>query len=459
MTNKIICLVDGEHYLPVTKSAISVIDDLEHNEVVSMVFIGGTEKLKTDNPKAYSELMGFPVYFGDNKDEIPYDLIEEMIDKYEPDVIMDLSDEPVLDYSKRFKIACRVIAKGVIYEGTDFRFEPPTQADIPEKPSIKIIGTGKRIGKTAVSTYTSRLIDKNNYNPCVVAMGRGGPETPEIVHGDKIEITPEFLVEQADKGVHAASDHWEDALMSRILTIGCRRCGGGMSGEVFFTNMKDGAKIANKQDADFIIFEGSGAAIPPIKTDKTIVLVGTNQDILNITNFFGPYRIGLGDLIILTMCEEPMTSKEKVNEIIEFIHKENPNAKVIPTVFRPKPLKNLEGKKILFATTAPSSVKDKLVNYLEEEYKCKVVGTTSHLSNRPLLKEDIAKYIDKVDCMLTELKAAAVDVASKEALNYGLEVVYCDNIPIELDGDYPSIDDSILELVDSAISDFNTNLS
>ena len=57
--------------------------------------------------------------------------------------------------------------------------------------------------------------------------------------------------------------------------------------------------------------------------------------------------------------------------------------------------------------------------------------------------------------MLTELKAAAVDVASKEALNYGLEVVYCDNIPIELEGDYPSIDDSILGLVDNAIYDFN----
>ncbi|MGN1185698.1 MAG: 2,3-diphosphoglycerate synthetase, partial [Methanobrevibacter wolinii] len=173
------------------------------------------------------------------------------------------------------------------------------------------------------------------------------------------------------------------------------------------------------------------------------------------TNFFGPYRIGLGDLIILTMCEEPMTSKEKVNKIINFIHSINPNVKVIPTVFRPKPLKSIKNKKVLFATTAPSSVKDKLVKYLEETYDCKIIGTTSHLSNRPLLKEDITKYIDKVDCMLTELKAAAVDVASKEALNYGLEVVYCDNIPIELEGDYPSIDDSILELVDNAIYDFN----
>ena len=62
----------------------------------------------------------------------------------------------------------------------------------------------------------------------------------------KLEINAEFLLEQSEKGVHAASDHWEDALMSRILTIGCRRCGGGMSGEVFLTNMKKGAKLANE---------------------------------------------------------------------------------------------------------------------------------------------------------------------------------------------------------------------
>lgn len=456
MVNKIICLVDGEHYLPVTKSAISIINDLEHNEIVSIIFIGGTEKLKTEDPKKYSELMGYPVYFGKDKGEIPFDLIDEMIDRYNPNIVMDLSDEPVLDYSKRFKIASNVLSKGVVYEGPDFRFEPPTQAEIPVKPSIKIIGTGKRIGKTAVSTYTSRLIDKYNFNPCVVAMGRGGPETPEIVHGDKIEITPEFLIKQADKGIHAASDHWEDALMSRILTIGCRRCGGGMAGEVFVTNMKEGAQIANSQDCDFIIFEGSGAAIPPIKTDKNIVLVGTNQDIINITNFFGPYRIGLGDLIILTMCEEPITSKEKLNMIIDFIGEIKPDVPVIPTVFRPKPLKPLRGKNILFATTAPESVKNKLVNYLEDEYGCNVVGTTPYLSNRPLLKKDISRYIDNADCLLTELKAAAVDVATKEAVEAGLEVIYCDNIPIEIDGDYPNIDEEILKLADSAVNNFNS---
>ena len=454
-TEKMICLVDGEHYLPVTKSAIEVLDNIEHIDMIAMVFIGGTEKLRTDDPDSYSKMMGMPVHFGPDKNKIPYDLIIEMIREYDADVVMDLSDEPVLDYSKRFKIATKVIAEGAIYRGPDFEFLPLTEYDILKKPSLKILGTGKRIGKTAVSAFAARLINENNYEPCVVAMGRGGPEEPEIVRGDEMEITPQFLMEQSDKGVHAASDHWEDALMSRILTIGCRRCGGGMSGDVFLTNMKEGAKIANEQESKFIIFEGSGAAIPPIKTDKHITLIGANQPLINITNFFGPFRINLGDLIILTMCEEPMSNPAKIKAIEEFISEINPEAKIISTVFRPKPLGDIAGKNVLFATTAPDEIQNVLVDYLEEEYKCKVVGTTPHLSNRPLLQKDIEKYIDKADVMLTELKAAAVDVATKDSLEAGLEVIYCDNIPIAIDDSYPDLNESILEVVDGAIEYFN----
>ena len=452
--NKMLCLVDGEHYLPVTQEAIDTLNNLEHIDVAGAVFIGGTEKLRDDSEESYSEKLGVPVHFAKDKD-IPYDIIVEMIRKYDIDTVMDLSDEPILDYSKRFKIACRVLNEGISYEGPDFKFEPTSQYDIMKKPSITILGTGKRIGKTAVSGFVSRLIDKNGYEPCVIAMGRGGPEEPEIVHGEELEITAQYLLEQSEKGVHAASDHWEDALMSRILTIGCRRCGGGMAGEVFLTNMKKGAHLANEVDSKFAIFEGSGAAIPPIKTDKKIVLIGANQPIENLTTFFGPYRIGLGDLVILTMCEEPMCSDEKIGKIEEFVAEVNPDATVISTVFRPKPLDDISGKRVLFATTAPEDVKDKLVDYLESNFDCKIIGTTAHLSNRPLLRQDMEKYMDKADVMLTELKAAAVDVATKDAVAAGLEVVYCDNIPVPINDSYPDLADSLIELVDSAIESFN----
>ena len=451
---KMLCLVDGEHYLPVTKEAIDTLNKLEHIDIAAAVFIGGTEKLRDDSSDTYTEKLGVPVEFAKDKN-IPYDIIVDMIRKYDIDTVMDLSDEPILDYPKRFKIACKVLNEGISYEGPDFKFEPTSQYEVMEKPSITILGTGKRIGKTAVSGFVSRLIDKNGYEPCVIAMGRGGPEEPEIVHGEKLEINAEFLLEQSEKGVHAASDHWEDALMSRILTIGCRRCGGGMAGEVFLTNMKRGAKLANEVDAKFAIFEGSGAAIPPIKTDKKIALIGANQPIENLTTYFGPYRVGLGDLVILTMCEEPMADSDKIKSIEKFVGEVNPDATVISTVFRPKPLGDIANKKVLFATTAPEGVKDKLVEYLESNYDCEIIGTTAHLSNRPLLREDMKKYMDNADVMLTELKAAAVDVATKDALAAGLEVVYCDNIPVAIDESYPDLAQSVIRLVDSAIENFN----
>ena len=452
---RMLCLVDGEHYFPVTKSALDMLDSLEHNEIVAAVFIGGTEKLRDASEEGISKQLERPVHFGPDHHNIPYELIDDLIVRYNADVVMDLSDEPVVDYTKRFNIANIVLSRGIPYEGPDFNFEPVTEHHVLKKPSIKILGTGKRIGKTAVSAYAARLIHKNEYNPCVVAMGRGGPEVPEIVHGDKIEITPEYLMEQSDKGVHAASDHWEDALMSRILTIGCRRCGGGMVGDVFITNMKRGAELANDVDADFVIMEGSGAAIPPIKTDKHVVLVGANQPIVNIENFFGPYRIKLADMVVITMCEEPMASREKVETIKKFIEEINPKATIIPTVFRPKPLGDVKGKNVLFATTAPDAIKSVLIEHLEDFHGCKVVGTTPYLSNRPLLQKDIEKYIDEADVMLTELKAAAVDVATKDALKAGLEVVYCDNIPIEIeDGDNERFDRSIIKVVDDAITAF-----
>lgn len=452
---RMICLVDGEHYIPVTKSALDTLDSIDYNEIVAVIFIGGTEKLREVSEESIAEKLERPVHFGPDHHKIPYDLIGEKVAEYEADVVMDLSDEPIVDYSQRFKIATIVLSRGIPYEGPDFKFFPLGEHDVLKKPSIKILGTGKRIGKTAVSAYAARVIHKHEYNPCVVAMGRGGPEEPEIVRGDQIEITPQFLMEQSDKGIHAASDHWEDALMSRILTIGCRRCGGGMVGEVFITNMVKGAKLANEVDADFVIMEGSGAAIPPIKTDKHIVLVGANQPLINIERFFGPFRVELADMVVLTMCEMPMASPEKVESLEKFIKKTKPGVTVISTVFRPKPLGSVEGKNILFATTAPESVKEVLIEYLEDNYRCKVVGTTPHLSNRPLLQKDIEKHIGEVDVMLTELKAAAVDVATKDALEAGLEVVYCDNIPIVVDGTDEQLKSAILSVVDDAIDSFN----
>ncbi len=312
---------------------------------MAVVFLGGTEKVLENN--AYSEL-GYPIV----QDKNYLAAIERAVGQYKPDEVVDLSDEPVVGYRERFEIASLVLSLGLRYTGADFEFRPPTFNKINNKPSMAIIGTGKRVGKTAVSAYASRELKKNGFNPGVVAMGRGGPIEPEVIEGDKIRIDAEYLLGQARQGRHAASDHFEDALMSRVLTVGCRRCGGGLAGEPFISNVVEGAKIANGLTTDFTVFEGSGTAIPPIETDVTVVVAGVNQPAENITGYLGPFRVLISDMVVLTNCEENI-DRTTIDEIIQKIKRIKPGIEVVETIFRPQPLEDISGKKVFFTTTAP----------------------------------------------------------------------------------------------------------
>ena len=106
------------------------------------------------------------------------DSLEGAIAELEPELVVDLSDEPVLGPRERMRLASRVLALGLPYAGPDFRFEPPALAPFP-LPSLSIVGTGKRVGKTAVTGHVARLLALDR-DVVVVAMGRGGPPEPEV---------------------------------------------------------------------------------------------------------------------------------------------------------------------------------------------------------------------------------------------------------------------------------------
>ena len=154
-----VAIVDGEHYPPVVRQALEELEDL----VVAAVLVGGTEKLRG------GEDYGVPVEPS----------VESAVLEHAPEVVIDLSDEPVLSPPERFALASRVLALGVPYEGPDFRFEPP-RFDPIGLPAVAVIGTGKRVGKTAVTGHVARRLAATR-RLVVVAMGRGGPAEPEVV--------------------------------------------------------------------------------------------------------------------------------------------------------------------------------------------------------------------------------------------------------------------------------------
>ena len=283
----------------------------------------------------------------------PSPQFEKALSEYEVDVVVDLSDEPVIGYRERMKIASLALYAGARYIGSDFELKPPDFRPVSTKPSLAVIGTGKRVGKTAISGYLARLLATEGFDPGVVSMGRGGPRLPEVIEGHKMEVGSEYLLEALGRGAHAASDYYETAALSRVITVGCRRCGGGLAGEPFVSNVLEGAEIANGLDTRVTLFDGSGAAMPPVQVDRRVLVAGANQDPEYIVGFLGTYRLLLSDLVLLTMSEEPMADGEKVRGLVAAIRKVRPDLVVIPTVFRPRPVGGVEGLRVGYVSTAP----------------------------------------------------------------------------------------------------------
>lgn len=431
-----VVVVDGEHYPPVVTSALAELRAAGH-VVQAAVMAGGKEKLPAGGVDAYGEVA---VRLGDD----PRRVLDAVLQEDPPDAVLDLSDEPVLDYRRRHELAAIALIHDVAYEGADFRFTPPPRPVLATKPSLAIIGTGKRTGKTSVGGFAARTLTGSGRTPVVVSMGRGGPERPEVMHGDEIDLKPADLLALADEGKHAASDYIEDALLGRVRTVGCRRCGGGLAGGVDFSNVAEGVELANSQPCDFMVLEGSGSAIPPARADVTGLVVPASIPSEYLSGYMGPFRLLLSDFVVVTMCEEPFGSSSQISSITSqvgeaFSRNSGANEiRVVRTVFRPAPTRPIGGSNVFVATTAPKQAGASITKHLEEMCGCKVVGMTHALSDRQKLSEEIADVKKEADILLCEIKAAGIDVATRAALEADLDVVYMDNVPVGIDDDDPA---------------------
>jgi cyclic 2,3-diphosphoglycerate synthase len=419
-------LIDGEHYPPVVLDAMRSVRDSLGTEGVAAAFLGGTEKLKEGTD------YGLPLITG--KD--PASAVERALSEQAVDVVVDLSDEPVVGYRERMRIASLVLSAGARYLGSDFELTPPEFRKVSTKPALAVIGTGKRVGKTAVSGYLARLLAREGFNPGVVSMGRGGPPRPEVIEGHKLEVGSDYLLEALERGSHAASDYYETAALSRVTTVGCRRCGGGLAGEPFVSNVVEGAEIANLLETSVTVFDGSGAAVPPVEVERRVLVAGAHQDPEYIIGFLGAYRLLISDLLLLTMSEEPMADEEKVRDIVAGVREIKADLAVIPAVFRPRPVGEVKGLRVGYVSTAPTAVLEKLARHLEEHYGCEVVSTSGNLSDRRRLAADLDAMAG-AEAYLTEIKAAAVDAVTRRGAEEGKPVFYCDNDPVGegLDGE------------------------
>jgi cyclic 2,3-diphosphoglycerate synthase len=406
-----LALIDGEHYPDVVRDALA---ELPYT-VLGAVLLGGTEKVRG------GEDYGVPLHSA----------LEDGLEQTGAEIVVDLSDEPVLDARGRLRLASRALAAGRPYVGADFRFEPVALAPF-DLPSVAVVGSGKRVGKTAVAGHLARLLSEDR-EVIVVAMGRGGPRDPVIV-----DSTPslEDLLELSRGGSHAASDYLEDAALAKVVTIGCRRCGGGLAGQPFVSNVEAGARAAAERRPDLVIFEGSGTSVPPVAVDARVLVAGAAQDPELVAGFLGAYRILISDLVVVTGCEEPLADEEHVDSLRTAIRDVDPEVEIVETVLRPRPVEPLAGRRVAFFSTAPEAIHDRLRSHLEDEESAEVVMVSGNLSSRDALRADLdSEAARAAEVFLVELKAAAIDVVAEAAEEQGVQIVLADNAVMPLEGD------------------------
>ena len=400
-----LAIIDGEHYLSTVRDAL---DELPY-EFVAAHLVGGSEKLRG------GEDYGVPLV----------DSLAAGLD-HDAEVVVDLSDEPVLGPPDRLRLASRALALGLPYVGADFRFDPPALEPF-ELPSLGIVGTGKRVGKTAVGAHAARVLSER-YDVVVVAMGRGGPAEPEVA---ETPPTIDDLLALSRSGRHAASDYLEDAVLGGVVTIGCRRAGGGLAGAPFVSNVSEGAALAAERAPELVIFEGSGAAFPPIATSKRMLVVGGGQSPEVAAGYLNAYRILVSDLVLVIGGGDSVAAIRELTDV-----------PVLEARLRPRPAGPVEGAVAVF-TTAPADARGAIRAELEEQ-GLDVQHVSSSLADRDALRGEL-ENVD-AETILVELKAAAIDVVAEAAAERGARLVLLGS-DVVADG----LDERLLELADEAV--------
>jgi cyclic 2,3-diphosphoglycerate synthetase len=439
---KVIALIDGEHHAEVTRDALDRLG--REHDVRGALFVGGEEKV----PRA---VLDDPVAsFGREvlvRPDSPADGLRALAATDDVDAVVDLSGEPIVDMDSRFALASLALSLGLSYRAPGFELDPPPRERLDtDVPIVAVIGTGKRTGKTAVGGQLGALLRERGLDPVIVSMGRGGPAEPQLVRADE-RPGLERLLAIAAAGGHAASDYLEDAVLAGVTCVGCRRCGEGPAGETFDSNVLEGARLALSLEPGVLVFEGSGAALPPFVAHRTVCVTSAARAEKEALGYLGPYRLLSADLLVVVGADEldPRALAALEGRLGEWCAPEA----IVPCRLEPEPAEELHApaRAAAFATSARG--RTRLAERLAAR-RIELVLFSANLARRRALAEDLETAArEGCDLFLTELKAAAIDVVAAEAARLGARVAFLKNRPVSLAG--PSaLDERLLRLAEEA---------
>ena len=313
-------------------------------------------------------------------------------DSAAPRSVVDLSDEPVLGPRRAASLG---LARA---RARDCPTSAPTSASTRRRyeafplPSLAVIGTGKRVGKTAVTAHLARLLARDR-DVVVVAMGRGGPREPELIEYAARRSTSSSR-SRAPGGTRRPTTS-RSAALAGVPTIGCRRAGGGLRGRPFVSNVVEGARLAAGRGARRSS-SSTGAAPRSRRSRSTarVLVVGPGHDVDADLN---AYRRLVSDLVVVGRLRASMAR--------------------VP-VDAAAPARSAAARRAASRSSPPGPATRRTSTPTSSTSR----GTSR---DRDALRAELARL--DADTYLVELKAAAIDVVAEHALAHGRRVVLAAN--------------------------------
>src|SRR5207247_10028400 len=96
--------------------------------------------------------------------------------------------------------------------------------------------------------------------------------------------------------------------------------------------------------------------------------------------YLGAYRVLLSDLIVLTGCEEPLANEADVEKLRRAIAEVSHDVSVLQTIFRPRPVSNVSGKRVAYFSTAPAGAHARLREHPRRDHGADIVHVSGNLS-------------------------------------------------------------------------------
>ena len=316
-----------------------------------------------------------------------------------------------------------------------------------------MVGTAKRIGKTAVSGHAARLLSADRAGGRRRDGARRARPIRRSSTASAARVGVADLLARSRAGAHAASDYLEDAALAGVVTVGARRCGSGLAGTPFLSNVVEAVAAARALEPDLVVLEGSGAALPPVAADRTVLVTSAARPADNLVTGMGPYRILVSDMLVVTMCEPPLASPQDVDDRARGgrVAAAGPAGRRRRSFGRTRPSR-WPGSGSRSSRRRPAVVHPALRASLEADHGADVVAVSGSLSDRAALRADLDRPdVAAAETYLTEIKAAAIDVVAEAAEARGARLVFCDNRPRATDGS-PDLDAALRALADEVVA-------